>query len=237
MQHQQHRAAAVLLTQRRLCAAPPSSSSSQNLVPAADPAAGAAAAGAAAAAASKQNDEAMLVAELEMLTVTPMPIGTLFKCLSQESRKVLSGLRLPLETYLLRQKDTFGVYRDKESRLIMASRVDKVPITAHRAVEATTATIFNGKRVDKDLADVYTILKFIPNEWSSYVSLGIPETFKKQIMQGLAPKKWMDKYPAFFETRTQSLKSHTFDCRRSLELQQKVAAQSGGGDVSARPPS
>ncbi len=172
----------------------------------------------------------MLVAELEMLTVTPMPVGTLYKCLSQESRKVLSGLKLPLETYLLRQKQSFAVYRDKENKLIMASRVDKVPVTAHRAFETTTENIFNGKRVDKDLSDVYTILKFIPNEWSAFTSLGIPDAIKKDIMRKEQPSHWLNKYPAFFETRMQHTKGHTFDVRRSMELQQKVARQNQGGN-------
>ncbi len=162
-----------------------------------------------------------------MLTVTPMPIGTLFKCLSQESRSVLSRKKLPLETFLLRQKEQFAVFQ--EDRTIMAARADKVPITAHRAVESSTEAIFNGQRQDTELRDVYLILKYVPNEWSSYTSLGIPDAVKKAVFKKETAKRWMERFPAFFECKAQSSKGHTFDVRRSLELQHRAARQNERG--------
>ena len=177
----------------------------------------------------------MLIAELEMLTVSPMPVGTLFKCLSPESRSALSAQKLPLETFLLRQKQHFAVYRDRTTSFIMCARADRLPEAVHPAVEVSADAIFNGKRVDTDLRDVYTILKYVPNEWSSFISLGIPDSVKKAIMGTVQPKKWLDLYPNYFETRIQLSKAHSFDVRRSLELQRRAAKQNEGTSQQQRP--
>lgn len=165
-----------------------------------------------------------LLEEVMMLTSTPIPIGTLFKSLSQESRQTLLKQRMPLETFLLRHKDTFSVYKNGERGQIMACRVTDVPISAMKGVEATADQMFSGKSSENNLHAVYTVLKYIPNEWSPFVSLGIPEEIRVKFMNK-KPKAFFEAHPKYFEVKAQALRSHTFEVRRSLALQQATAAQ------------
>eukprot|EP00744_Colponema_vietnamica_P017293 GILI01024290.1.p1 GENE.GILI01024290.1~~GILI01024290.1.p1 ORF type:complete len:225 (-),score=47.82 GILI01024290.1:216-890(-) len=170
------------------------------------------------------ESENKLLEEIMMLTSTPIPIGALFKSLSQESRQTLMRKKLPVETFLLRHKDTFSVYKNADKGQIMASRVSDVPISAMRGVEATTDQMFTGKAQDANLHAVYTVLKYIPNEWSPFVSLGIPEEIRTKFMNK-KPKTFFESHPKYFEVKAQALRAHTFEVRRSLALQQATEAQ------------
>lgn len=174
--------------------------------------------------ASGDPNSARLLEEVMMLTSTPIPIGTLFKSLSQESRQTLMKMKLPLETYLLRHRDTFSVYKNADKGQIMASRVTDVPLSAMRGVEATADQMFTGRAQDQNLHAVYTVLKYIPNEWSPFVSLGIPEEIRVKFMNK-KPKAFFEAHPKYFEVKAQALRAHTFEVRRSLELQKATAAQ------------
>lgn len=170
------------------------------------------------------DDEEKLLEEVMMLTSSPIPIGTLFKSLSSESRNVLIKKKLPMETYLLRHKDVFSVYKSGDKSPIMASRVTDVPVSAMKGVEASADRIFNGKTMDPNMHAVYTVLKYIPNEWSPYVSLGIPEEVRIKFMNK-KPKSFFEGHPKYFEVKAQALRSHTFEVRRSLALQKATEQQ------------
>eukprot|EP00164_Ancoracysta_twista_P020581 GFYU01036856.1.p2 GENE.GFYU01036856.1~~GFYU01036856.1.p2 ORF type:complete len:124 (+),score=41.22 GFYU01036856.1:46-372(+) len=106
----------------------------------------------------------------------------------------------------------------------MASRVTDVPVSAMKGVEAAPDRIFNGKSMDPNMHAVYTVLKYIPNEWSPYVSLGIPEEVRIKFMNK-KPKSFFEGHPKYFEVKAQALRSHTFEVRRSLALQKATEQQ------------
>eukprot|EP00758_Cryptobia_borreli_P003859 Tbor_TRINITY_DN4022_c0_g1::TRINITY_DN4022_c0_g1_i1::g.11829::m.11829 len=164
------------------------------------------------------NAEDRLMEEMLMLTSSPIPIGTLFKSLSKESRDVLIKKKLPIETFMLRHKDIFSVYKTNAKSPIMASRATDVPLAAMKGVEASSQEMFNGKTTDPSLHAIYTVLKYIPNEWSPYVSLGIPEEIRVKFMNK-KPKAFFENHPKYFEVKAQALRSHTFEVRRSMGLQ------------------
>ena len=166
--------------------------------------------------------ESQLIDECDVLTATPIPIGTLFKSLSKESRQVLIDQKMSIENFLLKNKDKFSVFKKPDAHSILVSKLDAVPLTARRGVEATSDRQFSGQSNDPLLQKIYTVLKYIPNEWSSFVSLGIPEEVRLHCMNK-KPKLFFESNPKYFEVKAQGLRSHTFEVRRSLALRKATA--------------
>jgi hypothetical protein len=168
--------------------------------------------------------------EIAMLTDAPLAIGTLFKTLSPESRAFLNKEKMPLETFLLRHPAKYSVFKPAKNPLIMVSRFGSAPESAQHAVERTTDQLFDGRPQAANSANqsatsrIYTVLKYIPNEWVDYSALNIPADVKKSCI-GKPAKKFFDKHPRYFEVRFDSHRAHTFEIRRSLALQQYMAAQ------------
>ena len=164
-----------------------------------------------------------LLEELDLLTSSPVPIGTLFKSLSEDARKTLTEKKLPLETFLLKYPKRYAVYKNAREGTIMASRPELLPETALRGRERPADKLFAGE-MDSQQHNIYTVLKYIPNEWSPYVSLGIPEEVKLRCM-GKKAKAWFEKHPKYFEVKAQNYRGHTFEVRRSIALQRHMASQ------------
>lgn len=160
--------------------------------------------------------------EVDMLVDEPLQIGTLFKALSPESRKFLNSRKLPIEPFLLKHKTRFTLFRDPTNDcVIMVSRFGCAP-----TVRFTT----KGKVVDgtTDMALVYQVLRYIPNEWAPYTALPIPGDVKSKLAKAKSAKKWFDAHPKYFEVYIDPTRAHTFDVRRSLGLQQFMAQQQRG---------
>lgn len=184
---------------------------------------------------------ASLHEEIHMLTDAPLPIGTLFKTLSPESRAFLNAHKLPLETFLLRYPAKYSVFKQLKSSQIMVSRFGAAPESARHATEKTREQLFNGQPAgaaaaasgssgDKSVTTrIYTVLRYIPNEWVQYALLNIPEDVRKNCI-GKPPKRFFEKHPRYFEVRFDPHRAHTFELRRSLALQQYMASQ----DAQAR---
>nr|CCC89668.1 conserved hypothetical protein [Trypanosoma congolense IL3000] len=68
---------------------------------------------------------------------------------------------------------------------------------------------------------INTVLQYIPNEWSPFADLGIPEEVRVKCMGKPAVKalQFFEKYPQYFEVRQQGRTEHTFQVRRSVALQ------------------
>lgn len=71
---------------------------------------------------------------------------------------------------------------------------------------------------------INTVLQYIPNEWSPFTELGIPEEVRVRCMGKPAVKafQYFEKHPQYFEVRQQGLTDHTFYVRRSLALQRST---------------
>lgn len=177
-------------------------------------------------ASSPPDWQTTLIDEVDMLTEEALPIGTLFKMLSTDSRKALMTAKLPLETFLLRHPAKYSIFKSRGNPAIMVSKFGVAPETARHASEKTTDQLFDGTvRKGKDANQkVYTVLKFIPNEWVSYDQLAIPPEVKKSCI-GKPPKRFFDNLPRYFEVRFNPHFAHTFEVRRSVGLQQYLAAQ------------
>lgn len=179
-----------------------------------------------------KTPQELLVEELDMLTDQPLPIGTLFKTLSPESRKTLGKMQMPLEAFLMKNKDKFTVY--KEEGAILVARTGSAPFSAMQGEEVAGDNLFAtaGARAKSmaasDTQKVYKVLQYIPNEWSSYVLLPIPTDVKKDIIRKPA-KHFFDKHKRYFEVRFDPNHAHTFDVRRSQQLQQYMATQDKRG--------
>jgi hypothetical protein len=163
----------------------------------------------------------VLLEELDLLTSSPIPIGTLFKSLSQDARKTLGTKKMPLETFLLKYPKRYSVYKHAQDGIIMAARPEHIPETALKGKEKSADKLFEGN-MDATQHAIYTVLKYIPNEWSPYVSLGIPDEVRQRCM-GKKAKAFFEKYPKYFEVKAQSYRGHTFEVRRSLALQKHMA--------------
>lgn len=163
----------------------------------------------------------VLLEELDLLTSSPIPIGTLFKSLSQDARKTLGTKKMPLETFLLKYPKRYSVYKHAQEGIIMAARPEHIPETALKGKEKSADKLFEGN-MDQTQHAIYTVLKYIPNEWSPYVSLGIPDEVRQRCM-GKKAKAFFEKYPKYFEVKAQSYRGHTFEVRRSLALQKHMA--------------
>ncbi|KAH9599446.1 hypothetical protein LSM04_001702 [Trypanosoma melophagium] len=71
---------------------------------------------------------------------------------------------------------------------------------------------------------INTVLQYIPNEWSPFTELRIPEEVRVKCMGKPSVKaiQYFERYPQYFEVRQQSLAEHTFYVRRSLALQRSL---------------
>lgn len=169
-----------------------------------------------------------VITEIDMLTEEAIPIGVLFKMMSPEARKSLVVAKLPLETFLLRHPERFSVFKNRGDSMIMVSRFGCAPESASHAKEKGITDIFDGQEASnqgsRSAQRVYTVLKFIPNEWASYTDLNIPDEVRKSCI-GKPPKKFFDSNPRYFEVRFNPHRAHTFEVRRSLALQQYTASQ------------
>lgn len=186
--------------------------------------------GAPAASSSSTTSEAeqldQLFEEVSMLLDEPLPIGTLFKALSSESRNYVSSKRLSFETFLLRYPQKFQVFKQltHRDRNIYVCKTGSAPQGANHAQEVAGTTVgahamHNGGVTDGARARIYTVLKYIPNEWASYVALPIPDDVKKKIIKKPA-KSFFERNPRYFEVRFNPNMGHTFEVRRSPQLQE-----------------
>ncbi|ESL11311.1 hypothetical protein TRSC58_00941 [Trypanosoma rangeli SC58] len=68
------------------------------------------------------------------------------------------------------------------------------------------------------------VLQYIPNEWSPFTELGIPEEVRVKCMgkPNVKALHYFEKYPQYFEVRQQGVSDHTFYVRRSLALQRRT---------------
>lgn len=69
------------------------------------------------------------------------------------------------------------------------------------------------------------VLKYIPNEWSSFVDLQIPKDVKVRCMNypHIATSSFLRKYPQYFDTKfNQGDNNNTFFVRRSEALQARI---------------
>ncbi len=183
----------------------------------------------------------LLLDEVDQLTDEAIPIGTLFRMLSQDSRKALGDAKLPLETFLLRHPAKYSVFKSRGNPSIMVSKFGAAPETAAHAKEKAIDEIFDGRERSTaqggaNARRVYSVLKYISNEWSSYTELVIPDEVKKQCI-GKPPKKFFESNPRYFDVRFNPHRAHTFEVRRSLALQQYTATQqqqpqSGGSPLA-----
>jgi hypothetical protein len=178
-----------------------------------------------------------ILEEVTMLLDEPLPIGTLFKALSAESRNYISSKRLSFESFLLRYPQKFQVFKPNVSydRNIYVCKAGGAPVNANHAQEVAGTTvgahaIHSGGVTDGARARIYTVLKYVPNEWASYVALPIPDDVKRKIIKKPA-KQFFERNPRYFEVRFNPNVGHTFEIRRSSQLQEfmKQKTQMGGG--------
>lgn len=154
-----------------------------------------------------------------MLLDQALPIGTLFKTLSVDSRNYVAKNRISIEAFLLRYPQKFSIFKNRGDRNIYVAKAGLAPAAAQLAQEVAGSTIGHGAVTDRRRARIYTVLKYIPNEWASFVALPIPEDVKKKIIQKPA-KAWFEKNPRYFEVRFNPRMGHTFEVRRSAQLQE-----------------
>ena len=201
---------------------------------------------ASAPAANNDGGVRALLDEIDMIVHAPMPIGTLFKTLSADARKWLNEHRLPLETFLLRHPGKYSVYKQRFNGPIYVAKLGMAPKGAAHGTETTGDKIFqvetpttraNAKGIT-NTQKVYTVLKYIPNEWVSYTMLNIPKEVRKSFI-GKPARRFFEVNRRHFEVRFDPHFPHTFDVRRSEALQQYMAAQEAqrqGGGAPAQPP-
>jgi hypothetical protein len=184
-----------------------------------------------------------LLDEVDMLVHAPMPIGTLFKTLSTDARKWLNEHRLPLETFLLRHPGKYSVYKLRFNGPIQVAKLGMAPRGAAHGTECAGDRIFkvetplsraNAKGVT-NTQKVYTVLKYIPNEWVSYTMLNIPKEVRKSFI-GRPARRFFEINRRHFDVRFDPHFPHTFDVRRSEALQQYMAAQETQRAASGPPP-
>lgn len=74
------------------------------------------------------------------------------------------------------------------------------------------------------------VLQYIPNEWTLFERLGVPVDVKVRCMgyPSVKVRQFFSRYPQYFEIRAQDRASHSFHVRRSLRLQQEIAAHTAG---------
>jgi hypothetical protein len=178
--------------------------------------------------------------ELDMLLHAPMPIGTVFKTLSTDARGWLNTHKLPLEAFLLRHPGKYTVYKMRFNGSIQVAKIGMAPRGAAHGTERSGDRVFkvetptsraNAKGVS-NTQKVYTVLKYIPNEWVSYTMLNIPKEVRKSFI-GRPARRFFEINRRHFDVRFDPHFPHTFDVRRSEALQQYMAAQEaqrqGGG--------
>ncbi|ORC89645.1 uncharacterized protein TM35_000111790 [Trypanosoma theileri] len=202
---------------------------------------------------NKPDQEAMdnLLEEIQIVLSRPVPIGSLFRALSSTSRKTLAKNREPLEQLLLRYPNHFAVYQqgNGRNRTIHCAPPHLVPAAAHRMVleepplsftsaGSSTSSAQTGKIGNDDInarilrhdpiaekqQRINTVLQYIPNEWSAFTDLRIPEEVRVKCMgkPNVKAIQYFERYPQYFEVRQQSLAEHTFYVRRSLALQRSL---------------
>jgi hypothetical protein len=166
-----------------------------------------------------------------MLADQPLPIGTLFKALSPEGRALLLERRLSLEAFVLRHPSQYSVFKNQGDSTIYVSRFGAAPETAahgrHVAADqvVTQSAAAGAAGRDANMTNkIYAVLKYIPNEWCSYVALPIPDDIKRQIIRKPA-KRFFESHPRYFEVRFDARFAHTFEVRRSMQLQEHMARQ------------
>lgn len=192
-----------------------------------------------------------LVAELQLLVMQPLPIGNLFKLLSPEARRALVVAQKPLEELLLTYPSHFTVYKRGSTRtnlgtvtvappaLVPAGAVvmrlpgpqNTTSTCGIRSCDSTTDAASRGA-VDPfshltPTQRLEEVLMYIPNEWFSYTALEIPIAVRRGCMgyPTMKPRAFFNQYPQFFEVRPHERGNHTFYVRRSLPLQQRIAAR------------
>ena len=171
-----------------------------------------------------------ILEEVGVLLDEALPIGTLFKALSVDSRNYISKRKMSFETFLLRYPQSFQVFKQDmaHDRNIYVCRAGMAPSTANHAHEVAGSTVGYGNITDSGRAKIYTVLKYIPNEWASYVALPVPDAVKQRIIRKPA-KAFFESNPRYFEVRFNPNAAHSFEVRRSPQLQefmkQKAAMQ------------
>jgi hypothetical protein len=149
-------------------------------------------------------------------------MGYVFRSLTNEGKRWLTSQQVSIEQFLLRHPKNFAVFQEPGERTIMASRSAHIPPHALRGSEATGDELFTGgKGRTVETQHILTILKYVPNDWSAFIDLGIPESLRVNVMNRKA-KAYFEKYPEYFEVKAQGLNQHTFFVRRSLVLQKQT---------------
>ena len=177
-----------------------------------------------AGASSLEESTSALMEEIDMLVDEPIPIGTLFKTMSPESRKTLMHNRQPLEAFLMRFPDRFSVFKRKGDNTIFVSRFGVAPEEAFHARGVSAGQLMHetGYR-SRQTRDIYAILAYIPNEWCPFTQLRITPEDRSRLKP--RPKKFFDQYPKYFEVKADHNQQQSFLVRRSLKLQQFTAMQ------------
>ncbi|AAZ10216.1 uncharacterized protein TEOVI_000541900 [Trypanosoma equiperdum] len=219
-----------------------------------------------ASAKSTEQEEAVnnLLEEVQALLSRPVPIGSLFRALSADSKKTLVKNKVPLEQLLLQYPRNFALYQQGalRNRTIFCSPPHLVPANARPMVLENTSHIsastyaagvrsssspsspeapassplkpddINARVLQHDpLSEkqqrLNTVLQYIPNEWSPFTELGIPEEVRVRCMgkPGLKAMQFFERYPQYFEVRQQGRGEHTFHVRRSMALQRSQEPQ------------
>ncbi|RNF19506.1 uncharacterized protein Tco025E_04129 [Trypanosoma conorhini] len=195
---------------------------------------------AAAAAVSPQEALDNLLEEIQAVLSRPVPIGSLFRALSPTSRRTLARNGEPLEQLLLRYPRHFALYQQGSlrNRTIYCAPPHLVPQQARRMVRETPPAAAAASGGSRDINErvlqqdpvaerqqrINTVLQYIPNEWSPFAELGIPEEVRVKCMgkPNVKAFQYFEKYPQYFELRQQGIADHTFYVRRSLALQRST---------------
>lgn len=182
---------------------------------------------------SPQFHAESLLNEAHSLLVSPLGVGYLFRALSADAKRWLGNEGISLEQFLLRHTKHFAVFQEPGERTIMVSRSSHIPPHAIRGSEATGDELFAGaKGRSTEVTHVLNVLKYVPNDWSAFVDLGVPESIRVNVMSRKA-KAYFEKYPQYFEVKAQGLNQHTFFVRRSLTLQKQVEKNGGAPTTNA----
>lgn len=117
--------------------------------------------------------------------------------------------------------------------LNIATPTTPTPLSSPSAALDPSATRSAGAEVTTDSSDPFTmkrrieeLLLYVPNEWTPFVNLDIPEAVKVKCMgyPVVRPLEFFAKHPNYFEVRVQDSRGSTFLLRRSAALQQRIAA-------------
>ncbi len=169
-----------------------------------------------------------------MLLDEALPIGTLFKTLSAESRNYVAKQRMSLESVLLRYPGRVQMFKKGRDRNIYVSKPGMAPAYARhgREVAGTAAgqpNVEHGRKTDREKARIYTVLAAIPNEWASFTSLPLtPEQREicapkksrdNQRWKRQSVKSWFEARSRYFSVKIDEKHPHTFFVRRSDALQ------------------